>query len=87
MFDNGSHVKLISKYLVKSLGLETRNHPRPYPLGWLNKSTQIKDTKQCQLRFATTANYIDVVELDVVLVDIFGVVLGSPYLYDRDAVF
>jgi len=27
------------------------------------------------------------VELHVVLVDICGVVLGSPYLYDRDAVF
>ena len=26
-------------------------------------------------------------ELDVVLVDICGVVLGSPYLYDRDAAF
>jgi len=27
------------------------------------------------------------VELDVVPVDICGVVLGSPYLYDRDVVF
>jgi len=27
------------------------------------------------------------VELDVVPVDICGVVLGSPYLYDSDAVF
>lgn len=45
MFDSGSQVNLISKYLVKSLGLETKNHPRPYPLGWLNKSTQIKVRK------------------------------------------
>ena len=29
MFDNGSQANLISKYLVKSLGLETWNHPRP----------------------------------------------------------
>ena len=52
-----------------------------------NKSTQIKVTKQCRLRFAITNNYIDEVELDVVPVDICGVVLGNPYLYDRDAVF
>ena len=39
MFDRGSQANLISEYLVKSLGLETWNHPRPYPLGWLNKST------------------------------------------------
>lgn len=47
MFDNGSKENLISEYLVKNLGLETHNHARPYPLGWLNKSTQIKVTKQC----------------------------------------
>lgn len=47
IFGSGSQGNLISKYLVKSLGLETKNHLRPYPLGWLNKSNQIKVTKQC----------------------------------------
>lgn len=42
MFDSGSQANLISEYLVRNLGLETRNHPRPYLLGWLNKSTKIK---------------------------------------------
>ena len=37
MFDSGSQVNLISKYLVKSLGLDRWNHPRPYPLGWIIK--------------------------------------------------
>ena len=87
MFDSGSQANLISEYLVKNLGLETQNHPRPYPLGWLNKSTQIKVTKQCRLIFSIITNYVDEVELDVVPVDICGVVLGSPYLYDHDAVF
>ena len=56
MFDSGSQANLISEYLVKSLGLESRNHPIPYPLGWLNKSAQRKFTKQCRLRFTITAN-------------------------------
>ena len=39
------------------------------------------------IKISITANYIDEVELDVVPVDICVVVLGSHYLYDRDAVF
>ena len=87
MSDNRPQANIISEYLVKNLDLETQNHPRPYPLVWLNKQTQVKVTKQCRLRFSITANYIDEVELDVVPVDICEVVLGSPYLYDRDALF
>ena len=39
------------------------------------------------MRFAITAHFIDTVELDVVSLDISGIVLGSPYLYDRKALF
>jgi hypothetical protein len=44
-------------------------------------------TRRCKLIFAITANYIDEVELDVIPLDICGIVLGSPYLYDRRAIF
>jgi len=87
MFDSGLQENLISKHIVNQLGLETQNHPRPYPLGWINKSTHIHVTRQCRLKFSITSKYIDEVELDVVPIDICGVVLGSPYLYDRDAFF
>ena len=33
IFYSGSRVKSISELIVKKLGLETRPHPRPYPLG------------------------------------------------------
>ena len=69
------------------MGLETQNHPRPYPLGWLEEKTQINVTKQCHLKFSITTNYIDEVDLDVIPLDIYGVLLGSTYLYDRDVVF
>ena len=87
LFNTGSQENLISESLVKQLGLKTHNHPNPYPLGWLKEQIQIHVTKQCRLKFAITANYIDEVELDVISLDICGIVLGSPYLYDRDAVF
>ena len=44
-------------------------------------------TRKCILRFAITANFLDEVELDVVLLDISGIVLGSPYLYDKRPIF
>ena len=39
------------------------------------------------LRYAITTHFIDMVELDVVQLDITGMVFGSPYLYDRKAIF
>jgi hypothetical protein len=44
-------------------------------------------TRRCKLRFAITTNFIDEVELDVIPLDIYGIVLGSPYLYDRKDIF
>ena len=37
--------------------------------------------------FAIIAHFVDTVELDVVPLDITGIVLGNPYLYDRKAIF
>ena len=67
--------------------MKTHNDPKPYPLGWLKEQSQIHVTKQCWFKFAITSNYIDEVELDVILLDICGIILVSPYLYDRDAIF
>jgi hypothetical protein len=35
LFDPGSQVNLISEALVKKMGLETKPHPKPYPLVWV----------------------------------------------------
>jgi hypothetical protein len=67
--------------------LETTPHPKPYPLGWICDNAKFHVTKRCKLRFSITANFIDEVELDVIPLDICGIVLGSPYLYDRRAIF
>jgi hypothetical protein len=67
--------------------LEVHDHPNPYPLGWVNKDVELKVTKQCKIKFSISANYIDEVEVDVVPLDVCGVVFGSPYMYMRDAIF
>ena len=69
------------------MGLETKSHPKPYPLGWICGDNNLQVTKQCKIKFAITSNYVDEVELDIVPLDICGIVLGSPYLYDRKAIF
>jgi len=43
-------------------------------------------TRQCRLRFSIGSVFVDEVELDVIPLDIYGIVLGSPYLYDRKAI-
>ena len=81
LFDSGSQVNLISKEIVKKLNLETTPHEKPYPLGWVCDDAKLQVTRKCKLKFSITANFIDDVELDVVPLDICGIVLGSPYLY------
>jgi len=44
-------------------------------------------TRQCKLKFSFGSPLVDEVELDIVPLDICGIVLGSPYLYDRKAIF
>ena len=44
-------------------------------------------TRKCKIRFAIGSTFVDEVELDIVPLDICGIVLESPYLYDRKAIF
>ena len=47
------------------------------------KDKRLQATNQCDLKFAITSKFVDEVEFDVVPLDIRGIVLGSPYLYDN----
>jgi hypothetical protein len=87
LFDSGSQDNLIAVDLVNKLGLEVHNHPIPYPLGWVNKDAEIKVMKQCKIKFSISVDFIDEVELDVVPLDVCGVVFGIPYMYMRDEIF
>lgn len=72
---------------MKKLSLETKPHPSPYPLSWVSDKAKLQVTKQCRARFVITSKLVDEVELDVVPLDIYGIILGVPYLYDRKVVF
>jgi hypothetical protein len=87
LVDSGSQANIISEEVVNNLGLETNPHPKPYPLGWICGDNNLQVTKQCKIKFAITSNYVDELEIDIVPLDICGIVLGSPYLYYRKSIF
>jgi hypothetical protein len=87
LIDGGSQVNLISEEVVKHLGLETKPHKKPYPLGWVCKDNRLQVAKICNLKFIITSKFINEVEFYVVPLDIYGILLGSPYLYNRKTIF
>jgi hypothetical protein len=87
LINSGSQSNLISEELVKQLGLKTQTHHKPYTLKWISNHHQMHITKQCTSKFAISSKYVDEVTCDVVSLRECGMVLGSPYLYDRKAIF
>nr|CAD1821363.1 unnamed protein product [Ananas comosus var. bracteatus] len=80
---------LISENLVQKLGLSTTPHPHlhPYPLVWINSNIEMKIDRQYKVKFAVTGVYIDEMLCEVVSLNIYNLISGSPYLWDRDAIF
>ena len=56
LFDPGSQVNLISESVVKKLGIQTKTHPKPYPLGWVCDNAKLQVTKKCRLRFTIASS-------------------------------
>jgi hypothetical protein len=87
IIDPGCEKNLMSDELVTRLGLETTPHEHPYMLEWCDSKGEMEVTKQCKIKFAVTAKFIDEVACEVVPLSICYVILGNPYLWDRDAVY
>lgn len=51
-FDPGSQKNLILEVLVRKMGLQITSHPKPYPLGLIQKDIAMHITKQCTFKFA-----------------------------------
>jgi hypothetical protein len=87
LIDSGSQSNLISEEVVKQLGLNTQMHLKPYSLKWKRNNHKLHITKQCTLKFAISSKFVDDITCDVVPLNECGMVLGSPYLYDRKEIF
>jgi hypothetical protein len=87
LIDSGYQSKLISKEVVKQLGLNTQMHHKTYSLKWISNNNKLHIKKKCTLKFAISSKFVDEVMCDVVPLNEFGMVLGSPYLYDHKSIF
>jgi hypothetical protein len=67
--------------------LEVHGNPIPYQFSCVNKDENIKVMKQCIIKFVVSVDFFDEVELDVVPLDVCGIMFGITYMYMRDVVF
>jgi hypothetical protein len=82
--DNGSCNNIASQDLVEKLGLKQRRHPSPYKIQWLNECGTLHVSNIVTIPFSI-GRYSDQVECDVVPMQACQLLLGRPWLYDRDA--
>ena len=71
--------------LVQSLNLETKTHPHPCKLKWLDSKASGFVKKQCLIKFAI-GSYQDRVMCDVLNMTTYHVLLGRPRQHDRKTI-
>jgi len=81
--DNGSCNNIASQELVDRMELKQRCHPNPYKMQWLNDCGALRVSHIVTIPFSIV-RYNDYVECDVVAMQACQLLLGRPWLYDRD---
>ncbi|XP_019085452.1 PREDICTED: uncharacterized protein LOC109126390 [Camelina sativa] len=82
IIDVGSCTNVASSYMVKKLSLNTKSHPKPYKLKWLNDKTMIQVNEQVTVLFSVSP-YKDQVLCDLVPMQASHLLLGSPWQFDK----
>ena len=82
LVDSGSVVNAVAAASVLALGLQPRPHPRPYKAMWINE-TYLAVTKRCIVPLKV-AGYHEDIWCDILPMGVGSVLLGRPWLYDRD---
>lgn len=74
--DNGSTENLVSQKLVDFMKLPTKQHEKPYPLGWIKKGSQVRVTMTCKVPISIGKDYKEEVICDVLDMDVCHVLFG-----------
>ena len=82
LVNSGSVVNAVAAAFVHALGLRPRLHPRPYKAMWINEAS-LAVTKRCIVPLKV-AGYREDVWCDILPMGVRSVLLGRPWLYDRD---
>ena len=86
IIDLRSHENIVSKEVVRKLGPEIKRHPGPYRLEWLTKGNKVTVSKRCLVSFSIGAKYKDNVWCDVIDKEMFHLLLGKSWKYNKAAI-
>lgn len=84
IFDGGSSENIISKEAVEKLKLPIEKHPNPYNVAWFRKGSEVPITSRCLVKFTIGNTIEDEAWCDVVPTDAWHILLGRPWLFDKD---
>ncbi|KAF7119541.1 hypothetical protein RHSIM_Rhsim13G0043600 [Rhododendron simsii] len=82
IIDGGSCMNVVSAATVERLKLLVQPHPHPYKVAWID-NTSIPVTQRCLVSFSC-GSYSDSIWCDVIPMNVTHILLGRPWLYDRD---
>nr|XP_024931657.2 uncharacterized protein LOC107422641 [Ziziphus jujuba var. spinosa] len=82
IIDGGSSMNVVSASMAGRLKLPIEPHPHPYKVAWID-STSIPVTQRCLVSFSCGV-YNDSIWCDVIPMKVTHLLLGRPWLYDRD---
>jgi len=82
LIDSGSCVNAISRVTIGRAGLQATPHPKPYKVSWID-TTSLSISEHCLVPIQF-AGYKEQIWCDVIAMDVGSIILGRPWLYDRD---
>ncbi|KAL5777402.1 hypothetical protein ACOSP7_010328 [Xanthoceras sorbifolium] len=87
ILDGGSSENIVSKEAVEKLTLPVVEHPTPYKVAWFRKGNEIPVTSCCLVKFNMGNDFEEEAWCDVAPMDACHILLGRPWLYDKDMVY
>ena len=82
IIDSGSYKNVVSASTVERLKFPVKPHPQPYKVAWIN-NISIPVNQRCLISLSYGV-YSDSIWCDVLPMNVAHIILGRPWLYDRD---
>lgn len=86
MIDGGSTNNIVSQALVDHLKLKIHKHHCSHFVRWLNTSDEVHVWHTCQVTFAISQDYISTIWCDVIPKNCGDVLLGRPWMYNKNGI-
>ena len=87
IIDGGSCTNVASQSMVAKLKLEVLHRPKLYTLQWLNEGKGPQVSSQCFVSLGIGKTYQDEVWCDIIPMNACHILLGRPWLFDREVIY